>query len=54
MIRLNQVYYAEDKIETASQYIHKEGVVLPGTSSHMIVSDTQKAPCTKGRGKDVN
>ena len=41
-------------METASLFIQKVGVVLSGTASHVTVSDTQKAPCTKGRGKDIN
>ena len=36
-------------METASLYIQKVGVVLPGTMSHVIISDTRKAPCVKGK-----
>ena len=38
-------------METASLFIQKGGAILSGT---MIVSDVRKAPCTKGRGEDVN
>ena len=41
-------------METASLFIQKVGVVLSGTMSHVIVSDERKAPCVKGRGKDIN
>ena len=41
-------------METASLLIQKVGVVLSGTMNHMIMSDTRKAPLTKGRGEDVN
>ena len=41
-------------METASLYIQKVGVVLPGTMSHVIISDKSKAPLAKGRGEDVN
>ena len=40
-------------METASLYIHKVGVVLHGTTSHVIMSDVRKAPCAKGRGMDA-
>ena len=30
------------------------GVVISGTMSHVTVSDVRKAPCAKGRGKDIN
>ena len=41
-------------METASLFIQKVGVVLPGTMSHVIMSDGRKAPQAKGRGKDNN
>ena len=41
-------------METASLLIQNVGVVLSGTMSHMIVSDTRKAPRTKSRDKDIN
>ena len=41
-------------METASLYIQKVGVVLPGTMCHVIISDARKASLSKGRGKDVN
>ena len=41
-------------METTSLFIQKGGVVLSGTMSHVIVSDTRKAPLAKGWGKDVN
>ena len=41
-------------MKTASLLIQKVGVVLSGTASHVTVSDARKAPCTKGRGKDIN
>ena len=41
-------------METASLLIQKLGVVLSGTTSHVITSDSRKAPIAKGRGKDIN
>ena len=41
-------------METASLFIQKGGVVLSGTMSPVMVSDTRKAPRAKGRGEDVN
>ena len=41
-------------METASLFIQKVGEVLSGTMSHMIVSDTRKAPHAKGKGEDIN
>ena len=41
-------------METALLFIQKVGVVLSGTMSHVIVSDVRKAPCAKGREKDIN
>ena len=38
-------------METASLYIQTIGVVLPGTMSHVIISDMKKV---KERCKDVN
>ena len=38
-------------METASLYVQKVGVVLPGTMSHVIISDTRKTPPSKGRGR---
>ena len=41
-------------METASLFIQKVGEVLSGTKSHVTMSDWRKAPCSKGRGKDIN
>ena len=41
-------------METTSLFIQKVVTVLSDTMSHMIVSDSRKAPSTKGRGEDVN
>ena len=38
-------------METASL---ESGCGTSGTMSHVMVSDTIKAPSTKGRGKDIN
>ena len=38
-------------METESLFLQKVGVVLSGTMSHVIVSDTRKAPHAKGRGR---
>ena len=38
-------------METASLFIQKVGVVLPGTLSHETLSDSKKAPCAKGRAR---
>ena len=34
-------------METASLCIQKVGMVLSGTMSHMIMSDTRKDPCAR-------
>ena len=47
-------FITEDKMETASLFIQKVGVVLPGTMSHMTMSDGRKAPCAKDGGKNIN
>ena len=47
-------FITEDKMETASLYIQKVGVVLPATMSHVIISDAGKASLAKGKGADVN
>ena len=39
-------------METASLFMQKVGEVLSATMSHMILSDTRKAPFAKGRGKE--
>ena len=44
----------EDKMETASLYTQKVGVVLSGTMSQVIMSDLRKAPHIKGKVEDVN
>ena len=41
-------------METASLFIQKVGGVLTGIMSHVTMSDAGKAPCTKGRGEDIN
>ena len=41
-------------METTSLFIQKVGVLLSGTMCHMIMSDTRKAPHSKGRGEDIN
>ena len=41
-------------METASLFIQRVGVVLSDVMCHMVVSDARKAPCSKGRGKDIN
>ena len=38
-------------METASLYVQKVGVVLPGTMSHVIVSDTKKLYLQRGEAK---
>ena len=43
----------EDKMETASLFIQKVGVVLSGTASHVTMSDMRKAPRAKGSSKDI-
>ena len=41
-------------MEAASLLIQKVGMVLSGTTSHVVVSDVRKAPQAKGRGKNIN
>ena len=44
----------KNKMETASPYTQKVGVVLSGTMSQVIMSDLRKAPHIKGRVEDVS
>ena len=41
-------------MEKVLLYTQKVDVVLLGTMSHMIMSDTRKATCANKRGEDVN
>ena len=41
-------------METESLFIQKVSVVLSGTISHINMSDARKAPCAKGKSKDIN
>ena len=40
-------------METASLFIQKVGVALPGITSHVIGSSLRRAPQAKGRGEDI-
>ena len=47
-------FITEEKMEIASLFIQKVGVVLSSTATHMTVSDNRKALCVKGKDKDIN